>query len=82
VGRLPTGLLKLLVFVALPCCDAIAKWHGVAFVSRLYGQVLGTNELSGSVTRNMSGFGGRYESTLEPDTLVTGDPDDEVQGSV
>ena len=38
--------------------------------------------MSGSVARNMSGLGKRNEHTPKPGTLVTGDPEDEIRGSV
>ena len=40
------------------------------------------NEMSGSVARNMSGLGERNGSTLEPGTMVTGDPDNEIRRSL
>jgi hypothetical protein len=51
-------------------------------VNRRAAQLLGANEMSGSVARNVSGFWVRHEATLEPGTLVTGNPEDEIRRGI
>src|SRR5258708_39825123 len=44
--------------------------------------LLGANEMSGSVARNVSGFGVRHGAILKPGTLVTGNPEDEIRRDI
>jgi len=41
--------------------------------------VLGANEISRSVARDVAGFWVRHGGILEPGTLATGNPEDESQ---
>src|SRR5229473_5658846 len=50
--------------------------------ARRGGTVLGANEMSGSVARNVSGFGVRHGAILKPGTLVTGNPEDEIRRDI
>src|SRR5260370_41589371 len=66
----------------LPPLDPAACYAMVHHAASSGYPLLGANEMSGSVARNVSGFGVRHGAILKPGTLVTGNPEDEIRRDI